>query len=137
MENLDQKKKIRHEIENEPYFEEIHRKNLEFAKRIYTTILEIEPTTREVLKMSLIVQNVEREKRKLEKELENSSSLARLASGPDPIEDLGERILSELYGVTHEEIVQLFPKSEDESENEKNKELKRKYFRRKQAELYR
>ena len=124
-----QEKKIRHDIENQPYLEKSHENNLKLAIGIYKRSFGIEPTTTEIIKMSYIIQDVLRDTDKRKKELENSSAMERLASGPDPFEGLAHRILDELYGVTIEELNNLFPHSENEDEDEKNKELKKKYFR--------
>lgn len=134
MENLDQEKKIRREIEGSPYFEEIHRKNLEAAKRWLELTLGIEPTTTELIKMSHIVEDVIKQTRQQKKQRENRSgnTFSMVAS----FEEVPERVVNELYGVTLEEINKLFPRSEDKNKNEETKELKKKYFRRKQAELY-
>ncbi|MEK7116667.1 MAG: hypothetical protein AAB837_00695 [Patescibacteria group bacterium] len=130
MENLNHQKETRHEIEGNPYYEETHRKNLEFMKKLIEHDLGIELTNTELIKLSFIIEDIIRQMRRQAKEVETGFSTIA------GFEEVTEKFLRECYGVTYEEIARLFPRSENEEEDEKNKELKKKYFRRKQAELY-
>lgn len=125
MEKLNQDKKIRHEIEDIPYFEEIHRKNLELMRKSIEHSLGIQLTNTELIKLSYIIQDVIRQTRLQAKDVKTSFSVIA------GFEEVPTRFLYECYGITEQEIDQLFPPNDEKSE-----ELKKKYFRRKQAELY-
>jgi len=125
MENLDPQKEILHEIEGDPYYEEIHRKNLEFSRKQIRRSLGIELTNTELIKLSFIIEDVIRKTRQQIKDVKTSFTAVAA------FEEVLPRFLYECYGITVEEKNKLFP-----DEDEKSRELKKKYFQRKQAELY-